>query len=122
MAVTHRTAPRTLVAVVLCLALLTGSLARADAPAETGQTSPSKYVVIPLLAVAALVVVVALVQAARAPARDVRKPDAALQAVDRALAAARGGEAANSTRWAAPTKHGRPRATLAAVRDPGARK
>ena len=122
MAVTHRSALRPFVAVVLCVALLVGSVARADEGAESGRTSPSMYVVIPLLATAALVVVVALVQAARAPARDVRKPDRALTALDRSLAAARGGEAANSTRWKAPPKLGQRRAALAAARDPGARR
>jgi hypothetical protein len=120
MAVTHRTATRALVAVVLCLALLVGPVARADD--GSGRTSPSMYVVIPLLATATLVLVVALVQAARAPARDVRKPDAALSALDRSLAAARGGEAGNSTRWKTPPKLAPARAKLAAVREPAVRK
>jgi hypothetical protein len=122
MALNHRTAPRALAAVVLAAALLVGSIARAEETTAPGRTSPSKYVVIPFLATAAIVIVVVLVQAARAPARDVRQPDGALQAVDRALAAARGGEPANSTRWQAPPKLGPRRAALAAVREPVARR
>ena len=118
MAATHRKAPRALVAAVLCLALATGTLAHADGTDGSGRTSPSMYVVIPVLAVATLVVVVALVQAARAPAKDVRKPDAALAALDRALAAARGGEVLNSTRWDAPTKLGARRLALASTPHP----
>jgi hypothetical protein len=120
MAVTHCPAPRALVAVALCLALLVGSLAHADEPAAGGQSSPSKYVVVPVLATAVLVVVIALVQAARAPTRDVRLPNTALHALDRALAGARGPEAGYTTRWWAPTHQGPARLALASVRAPGA--
>ena len=117
MAHSHRTVPRPLVAVVLSLALLVGSLARADAAAPEGRSRVSKWIITPALATVAFVVVVALVQAARAPSRDVRRPDRALNSVDRALAAARG-DGAYSTRWKAPPKLGPARATLAAVGEP----
>jgi hypothetical protein len=73
----------------------------------------------PVLATAALVVVVVLVQAARAPSRDVRQPATALHAIDRALAAARDHEADYSTRWKAPPQLGTARPVLASAREHG---
>ncbi|MBI5478625.1 MAG: hypothetical protein HY906_07220 [Deltaproteobacteria bacterium] len=114
MAVTHRSWPRALAALVLCLALLAASVARAEDPAPKRGSGISRYVVTPLLATVVLVVVVALAQAARAPARDVRPPATALHAIDRALAAARGREAAYSNRWWAPRHEARTLAVVAA--------
>ena len=117
MAATHRSARRALAAAVLCLALLTAPLARAEDQAPAGRSVTAVYVVPPIVATVILVVVVALVQAARAPAGDVRQATTALTAVDRALAAARSREVAYTTRWQAPPHHGRAlAATLALAR------
>ena len=115
MAATHRSARRALTAAVLCLALLTAPLARAEDKAPSGRSVTAVYVVPPIVATVILVVVVALVQAARAPAGDVRPTTTALNAVDRALAAARSREVAYTTRWLVPLHQGRALAAAATL-------
>ena len=116
MAVTHRTWRRAATVVVLSLALLTASVARAEVdPEVSGKHSVWRYAVAPMLVTVVLVVAVCLVQAALAPARDVRQPPTALGALDRALAAARSPEAAYTSRWRAPLHQERSLAAAAVV-------
>jgi hypothetical protein len=116
MAAPHRTLPRALAAAALCAALLTATVARADEAAPPQDPKRSLYIVVPVMTTAVLVAVIVLVQAARAPARDVRPPAAALHPVDRALAAARDREAGYSTRWRTPAQLGELRPMLAHAR------
>jgi hypothetical protein len=115
-AVIHRTFSRAATVVVLSLALLTASVARAEEdPEQSGKHSIWRYAITPVLVVVVVVVAVSLIQAARAPSRDVRPPTAALGALDRALAAARSSEAAYTTRWRAPLHQGRTRVAAVAA-------
>jgi hypothetical protein len=116
----HTLSPRRALTVgLLGLALLPGPPARADAgtPAPHGH-SPTQYVATTTFVALFAVMVVALVQAVRAPTDDALKLQRAATAVDHALASALGHAASNDTRprWATHPRSAAGAATGTAAR------